>query len=184
MTESVNDLLLHVEDGSCDGSLVWHARLNEGKLLGSPLKYAFPGANIFSNGYSLAQLNQVFALGGNLAVGPAWEEHADYIRSLVELKRELKDALIYGRMLPPLHTTSPDVVATAFEGEKNIVMNVVNTGLTDVTTEIYLPAELAHTNWHAPLTGAQAKVTTSPSQLSFPVSLHPGELQIWLPQGQ
>ncbi|MCZ7544950.1 MAG: DUF6259 domain-containing protein [Anaerolineae bacterium] len=183
MTESTSDLLLPVEDGSCDGSLVWHGPLNGHRLLGSPLKYAFPEANIFSNGYTLAQLNQVFALGGNLAVGPRWEEHADYIRTLVALKRERKDALIYGQMLPSPRTTSPDVVAAAFRGERNAVVTVVNTGVAEIGAEVQLPAELAFLSWRSPLTGARVQVDAKSPVRTLSVTLRPGELQVWLGEG-
>ncbi|MDI7276335.1 MAG: DUF6259 domain-containing protein, partial [Anaerolineae bacterium] len=177
MTESTSDLLLPVEDGSCDGSLVWMAPFHGGRLLGSPLKYAFPGANVFTNGYTLAQLNQTFALGANLAVGPAWEEHADHIRSLVQLKRRLGDALIYGRILPPLRTSHPEVVATAFEGGRSAAITVVNTGPVEAPARIGLPAGWEGRGWRSALGPEKAETAAVDGCLS--VTLLPGQLQVW-----
>jgi hypothetical protein len=179
MTESVCDLLLPVEDGSSDGSFAWGMQLNGGRIVGSPLKYAFPDANIFTNGVTLAHLNQSFALGCNLAVGPAWEEHAGYIRTLAHLKREMKDALVYGRMLPPLRPASPDVVATAFVGEQNLVVAVVNTAAGNVSTAIPLPVEIAQGEWQLALAAESTKATQALAEGALQVTLQPAELQVW-----
>ncbi len=181
VTESTSDLLLPVEDGSCDGSLVWAAAYHRGQLLGSPLKYGFPGANVFTNGYTLAHLNQVFALGLNLAVGPAWEEHAGYIRTLVEAKRRLADSLIYGRILPPLHANAPEVVATAFEGARSAVIAATNTGSLEASAAIRLPAEWEGSRWHAVVGAGDARVTAADGLISL--VLAPGELQVWEREG-
>ena len=177
MTESGSDLLLPVEDGSCDGSLVWAAAYHRGRLLGSPLKYGFPAANVFTNGYTLAHLNQVFALGLNLAVGPAWEEQAGYIRTLVEAKRRLADSMIYGRVLPPLHSDAPDVVATAFEGAASAVIAATNTGSLQTAAAVRLPAQWEGSRWHAVVGAGDAHVAAANGSLSL--LLAPGELQVW-----
>ena len=41
-------------------------------MLASPIRYAMPNANFFVNGGNLGGLNQVFAAGHNLALGPFW----------------------------------------------------------------------------------------------------------------
>ncbi len=178
MTESVSDLLLPVIDGSCDGSFVWGLQVNGGPVQSSPLKYAFPEANVFTNGWTLAHLNLAFGLGWNLAVGPPWEEHAGYIRRLVRLKREYKDALIYGRVLPQLQTSSPEVVATGFVGEENTVLTVVNTSAGELSTTIALPAEIAQGTWQ-PLLGGDGAQAPSTAGGMLLLVLQPGELQVW-----
>jgi len=176
MTESSCDLLLPYEDGASDGSFVWHLGLNEGKLLGSPYRYAYPNLNVFSNGHSKAQLNQIVALGGNMAIGPRWGELEEYIAQLAALKREYKDALVYGRSAVPLKTSSRNVVAVAYSGERHCVVHAVNVGDAGTLAEIDMPTTEPDLEWHSPHS-SQGRIPVH-GQLS--VDLAAGELKTWV----
>src|SRR5580692_3563450 len=75
-----------------------------GRLLTSPVRYALPQVNIFSNGQDLNQLNRVFATGHGLALcGKSFPnfmaDNARYIRNLVVARRRLPSALVRGKQV-------------------------------------------------------------------------------------
>ena len=176
MTESSCDLLLPFEDGACDGSFIWHAALNADRLLGSPYKTAYPRAAIFSNGHTLSQMNQVYAHGANLAIGPGWKDHADDILQLVEMKRRYRDALIDTREITSLPTSCPEIVANAFLGAEQQVVLVVNLGAGKQAAMVRIPSLIGGSEWIAPLSGERQAVRDR--QLS--VNLPGGGLQVWV----
>jgi hypothetical protein len=68
-------LPFHWDGGSAADLSPWNTSLfaeDQGKLLASPIRYAMPNANFFVNGSNLGGLNQVFAAGHSLALGPFW----------------------------------------------------------------------------------------------------------------
>ncbi len=71
---NTGQLTFHWDGGSAADLSPWNTLFKEdqGKLLASPIRYAMPNANFFVNGGNLGGLNQVFAAGHNLALGPFW----------------------------------------------------------------------------------------------------------------
>jgi hypothetical protein len=166
LTESFNQLLLQHIDGALDASFAWHFDLNGGRLVSSPGRYAFPQANIFSNGRDLNQLNQVYVAGYNLALGPIWLEHADYIRKLLETRQRYGDALVYGKQRYQPSTGNEDVAAYFFEGSQTQVITVVNIGENDYQGPLKLEMNSA-AQWQDVLSGE--RFTVGPDGLSLSV---------------
>lgn len=71
---NTGQLPFHWDGGSAADLSPWGPTFKEdgGMMLASPIRYAMPNANFFVNGGNLGGLNQVFAAGHNLALGPFW----------------------------------------------------------------------------------------------------------------
>ncbi len=119
--------------------LLWSGNLGW-TLLTSPIRYATPLINVFSNGTDLNELNQVFAVGHNLALctnsGSIWiQANAAYIQQLVQARRDLASALVHGAQIYQLQVVGDQgntVEVYAYTGSPNVVnvLNASNTGFT------------------------------------------------------
>ena len=125
---------------------------NQYRLIAAPARYAIPELNIFSNGLSIGELHQVYAAGYGLALCSNWPgsfmfDSADHIRKLVETRGQYKDALIYGNQTHQPQTSNSAAVAYYFQGVLNRVVTLVNTAITDQTTDLILPSSDANSMW-------------------------------------
>jgi hypothetical protein len=122
-------------------------------LSGSPVRYAMPEAHWFSNGTNLNQLHQVYAAGhglalcGNHANGGFMYEHAEHIRNLVDLRRNYRDALIYGAQTYQPGTGTDAVIAYRYHGEQHDILTVVNIAAIDMTVDLALSEQDHNTAW-------------------------------------
>jgi hypothetical protein len=108
------------------------------QLLTSPVRYALPQVNIFSNGQdhkgqdlvgALNRLNQIFATGHGLALCANWfpnfiSNNAPYIKSLVQARQNLASALVYGRQVASQDIVGNDGslgVAYSYSGSPPVV---------------------------------------------------------------
>lgn len=77
----------------------WLAGQNHCRVLASPVRLGIPEANIYSKGKNRNEMNQIFAAGHNLALANLHFPEASYIRQLVRIRQQFKDALLYGHQL-------------------------------------------------------------------------------------
>ena len=54
-------------------------------------------------------------------------DHAPHIRKLLDVRRELSDAMVYGEQLYQPRTSEPSVAAYYFRGDRKEVITIVNT---------------------------------------------------------
>jgi len=141
MGESTSGALGRVWDGGLSADFAWLAKQNQNKLVGSPARYAMPELNIFSNGRDRNEFHQVFAAGLQLALLNANLPDADYVRKLVKIRQEYKDALIYGKQLYQPFTGDDDVVAYYYRGAASAVVTVVNLAASPYAGHLSLRSE-------------------------------------------
>jgi len=140
-------------DGGLSADFAWMAAINQQKILGSPVRYGAPEVNFMSNGRNLNELNQIFAAGHSLALCDAQLPWAAYIKPLVHIRQEYKDALIYGKQAYQPATGDKDVAAYYYEGSKNRLITAVNTSAQrHYTGSLTLPAAEAGSTWQDLLT--------------------------------
>ena len=147
-----------------------------GRLLTSPVRYALPQVNIFSNGQDLNQLNQVFATGHGLALCANWfpnfmADNAQYIRNLVTARLELASALVYGQQVGQQDLTGSDGslgVAYLYSGSPPVVI-VLNPNAT-VFNGTVAPDSLMQsgTRWQDWMTQEEFTVTPSGLNITIP----------------
>jgi len=114
------------------GVINWREVMNQGRIVSSPVRYASSRMNWFSNGHNIMELNQIYAAGHNLALCSNWpgtfiNDKAAYIKTLVQLRQQHKDALIYGQQEYQPVTGSPDTAAYLYRGRKEVILTIVNT---------------------------------------------------------
>jgi hypothetical protein len=149
-----------------------------GSLLTSPIRYALPQINVFSNGTDLNELNQVFAVGHNLALctnyGSNWiQANAAYIQKLVQARRDLASALVHGSQTYQLDVHGDqggDVVVYSYTGTPNVV-NVLNASTTSTQFSGTVPVHALMqpgTSWRDRLSGDLFKVTPAGLPITVP----------------
>ena len=113
---------------------VWneYREMNGHRLLASPVRYGLPKVLFFSNGHDLNELHQVYAAGHSLALCKYWSitamhDHAPHIKKLLDLRRELRDAMVYGSQVYQPRTNAAAVAAYYFRGDRMEVITIVNT---------------------------------------------------------
>jgi glycosidase len=121
-----------------------------------------PTMNVFTNGRTLSELNQVFAAGHHLALLNANLPDADYIRKLVKIRQEYKDALIHGRQVFQPSTGTDTVSAYYYRGSTSEVITVSNHGAADYAGELALDAAQGNSEWKD-LLGMEALHATNTS---------------------
>ncbi|MCZ7544948.1 MAG: DUF6259 domain-containing protein [Anaerolineae bacterium] len=178
MTESHNELLAQHVDGALDATFAWLYDLNGGQLLASPVRYALPEANIYSAGRNLNQLNQVFAAGHSLALAPHWLPDADYIRRLVEIRHDYRDALVYGWQAYQPDTGSDVVGACFYEGAQTQIITVVNIAKRPYEGALTLRASEAGAQWRDLLTGDTFSTGSDQGPADLPLAVPPESLRI------
>ena len=154
MGESTSGALSRYWDGGLSADFAWLAAQNQRRMIGSPVRYGIPEVNIFTNGRNLNELNQVFAAGHSLALLNANLPNAEYIRKLVRIRQEYKDALIHGRQVGQPKTGNDSVPAYYYRGSIHHVVTVVNTVANPYSGDIMIgPASERQSNWLNLLTG-------------------------------
>lgn len=147
-----------------------------GRLLTSPVRYALPQVNIFSNGQDLNQLNQVFATGYGLALCaksfPNFiADNAQYIRNLVVARRELASALVHGQQVGQQDLTGSDGslgVAYLYSGSPPVVI-VLNPNATVFNGTVAPDALMqSGTRWQDQMTQEEFTVTPSGLNITIP----------------
>lgn len=151
LTESFNDLLSPHVDGSLDATFAWGRERNGDRLLASPVRFLLPQINVYSNGRDLNQLNQVFAAGHGLALGPFSLPDADYIRRLVTIRQQYKDTLVYGPQVYQPETGNDSVAAYFYQGPSPLV-TAVNSADIAYAGALRLRAAQGGTRWRDLLT--------------------------------
>ena len=156
MCEGVNgEMGMHLDGGS-SFDFVWSSADNYGRITASPVRYGKPQINFFTNGTTMNHLIQVYAAGQSLALNYKWNEHAGFIKKLLDIRRTYKDAMIYGRQSQP-ETGNMRVAAYYYAGECNRVITIVNVDEKNHTVNIKLNAEDAGSIWLEALTGEEYK---------------------------
>jgi len=82
--------------GGLTADFAWLKGVNHGRIVASPVRYGIPEINFITNGRNLNELQQVFAAGHNLALSDDDLPSAAYVKKLVNIRQQYKDALIYG----------------------------------------------------------------------------------------
>ena len=134
-------------DGGFSGDFLWGKTVSDPRILASPVRYGMPEANLYINGSTLSELKQCYAAGYNMALSYYWEGNQAYIRKLVELRQNYKDALIYGEQEYQPETTNCSVVAYSYRGNKNTVITALNLSTTVYSETLSLSQEYANTKW-------------------------------------
>ena len=128
------------------GMLAGQRWRNQFRILASPVRYGLPHVNFISNGLDMNELHQIFAAGHPLALCWNWHPRAgysggpdvfmrrqperDHIKQLLEVRRNLKNGLVYGRQTYQPDTGDDDVAAYYYEGTAQCVLTAVNTSTT------------------------------------------------------
>lgn len=114
------------------------------RLTASPVRYGIPEVRMFGNGWTLNGLHQFFAAGHGLALCSNYEgggfmfDYAAHIKQLVEIRKNYRDALIYGAQINQPSTDNPMVIAYQYQGRVNRILTIVNISNTNVGTNISL----------------------------------------------
>lgn len=139
--ENTSGALPRHADGGLAADFAWLAVQNQHRVTASPVRYGIPEANIYSNGKDRNQMNQIFAAGHSLALADLHLPEAAYIRRLVRIRQEYKDALIHGKQAFQPHTGSDEVAAYFYRGAANKIITVVNTSASDYSGNLELGQE-------------------------------------------
>jgi Domain of unknown function (DUF6259) len=132
--------------------------MNENRLLASPVRYGFPEVLFFSNGHDLNELHQVYAAGHSLALCSHWcdasmHDDALHIKQLLDVRRELRDAMVYGKQVYQPRTSEPSVAAYYFRGNRKEVITIVNTDEADHDISLEMMASERDSMWRDRLNG-------------------------------
>lgn len=179
LTEGGNELMMQYADGYLDATFAWMRELNQDRLLASPIRYAYPPANYYSNGRTLAQLNQVFAAGHNLALDPRWLPDAEHVRQLVKLRRDWADALIDGRQHQLVHDVHALTAAYLYEGKDRLVLTAVNASEERVDLTIPIPLRWGELDWHNALDEADRPQRDESDQAVLTAQIDAGGIRIF-----
>ena len=146
ISESGSGPFIYHNDGGFTADYCW-AQSGNGVLLSSPTKYGLPHANLFSGGLSMNAMNQIYAAGFGFQLSDFWLSSSKEIKPLLDIRREYKDALIYGDQAYQPATDSECVAAYYYQGSENAVVTVVNAGDEKVEGSIELRVDEANTVW-------------------------------------
>lgn len=179
LAETGSGQCLSVTDGGWTADFAWFKLNSEGTILESPLKYAQPQANLFSNGATMSELRQVFAAGYGLCVCDfyIWEANMEEIRTLVELRKTYADALVYGEVPFAPVISEAGVGSSYFRGTDHEILTAVNTKNTDLKASVDLGAAFAGVSFENLLTGT---VYTADSEGVVSLELSAEELVVLL----
>jgi len=156
-------------------------QVNRGRIIASPVRFGFPQVNFMSNGTNLSELNQIFAAGHSLALcgnfAGSWiNESQDYIRSLVQIRQNFRDALIYGQQSYQPATGDPSVAAYFYHGILSRIITIVNTSQSDYAGTVSLAMNETNSSWDDLLSGEKF-VADSQARIAG-VTLPPGGLRV------
>ncbi len=166
--------------------------VNRGRIIASPVRFGFPQVNFMSNGANRSELNQIFAAGHSLALCGNYEPFTDpngvlqrswindnqaYIKSLVQIRQNFKDALIYGQQSYQPLTDDPLVVAYFYHGFKNRIITIVNTSQALYCGTVSLAMNEANSSWDDLLSVGEKFVADSQARIGG-VTLPPGGLRV------
>ena len=140
---------------------------NQSRILASPVRYGMPHVTFISNGLDMNELHQIYAAGHPLALCCNWHsnpDNPDYrgqdvfmhgeaerarIKHLLDVRTNLKDALVYGRQTYQPATGDDDVAAYFYEGTSRSVLTVVNTSTsTNYSGHLALRPSEANRLWY------------------------------------
>jgi len=141
------------ENGGSSADFVWGSPANEGRIIASPVRYGMPAAHFFSNGYNINQTIQVYAAGHQLALNYKWEASAPFIKRLLDLRRQYKDAMVYGKQAYQPNTGTMRVGAYFYKGALYNVITIANVDSADRTINMRLAKTEGNTAWQDMLTG-------------------------------
>jgi hypothetical protein len=165
--------------------------VNRGRIIASPVRFGFPQVNFISNGTNISELNQIFAAGHSLALcgnykafadpNGVWPESwiaasQDYIRSLVQIRQNFRDALIYGQQSYQPATGDPSVAAYFYHGTLSRIITIVNTSQSDYAGTVSLATNETNSSWDDLLSGEKF-VADSQARIAG-VTLPPGGLRV------
>ena len=159
MCESVSGGLWQYADGGFSSDFSKTSAQYENRIIASPVRYGMPQVNIFSNGTTMNHLVQVFAAGHSLALNYKWDEHAGFIKKLLDIRRMYGDALIQGKQ-KPLDIGNLNAAAYYYMGESQTAIVIVNTHTKACRLEIGLPEIVSGSEWTDVLTGEVFEVGT------------------------
>jgi hypothetical protein len=173
--ETTSGPIARVWDGglSADFSRQWGPhRAPTTKLVAAPVRYGLPQVNFMSNGLNINELHQIFAAGENLALCCNWpgtfmNQHASEIRSLVGIRRQYKDALIYGEQAYQPQTDDVNLAAYFYAGTDHQIITVVNTSDAAYAGALTLRTSEANTAWQDLVGGSSSTANGT----SLPVRL-------------
>ncbi len=171
----------HVDGGfSGDFEFDWLKNANQEKIIASPVRYAMPNVNYYSNGRTLGELHQVYAAGHNLALcSPCiprgtnnnfMDINRSHIKNLLDTRRTYKDALIYGQQQYQPKPNRPEVVAYYYQGSQNQIITLVNTSQYSQNVTLTLDNDPSDSPWIDVLT----QETFTSSGQSLPVRIGGG----------
>jgi hypothetical protein len=141
MTENMGGPVPRHVDGSVSSDLSTTLfRIHDafdGHIVATPTRFGRKSANIFSNGTSLREMNEVFAAGHGLALANNWptnaapalafiQNSAAYIKKLVILRRAHAMALVDGDQTD-LADSSVNLIARQYLGGGDRIVTLVNT---------------------------------------------------------
>lgn len=163
-------------DGGLSADFAWQIEDNKGRIVASPVRYGNPHVNFFSNGKNLNQFNQIYASGHNIALAYYQMEHVNYIADLLDIRRNYKDAMIYGKQIYQPWCDNEEATAYRYQGTDNemlIMLNVSET--TPMNGEfVLLPAD-KDKQWKCIFGDAPCAFKDGKAK----VSLKPGEMIIF-----
>lgn len=169
LSESAGGPLPAYNDGGWASQNVWGKTTDIGVIVASPVRYASPTVNFITNGNNLNELNQVFAAGFSLALNDVWDADKDYISELVKIRRDYKDAMVYGQQAYQPETGSTYTVAYYYDGTDNVVIPVVNAVAAAYSGTVQLDAAEAGQVYTDLLTGNKYTVSNDGTiELSIP----------------
>lgn len=146
ISESGSGPFIYHNDGGFTADFCW-AQSGDGILLSSPTKYGLPHANMFSGGLTMNEMNQVYAAGFGFQLSDYWLSSNKEIKPLLDIRREYKDALIYGKQVYQPATDNEYVAAYYYKGSDNSVVTIVNAGNMKVAGLVTLRIDDAGTTW-------------------------------------
>ncbi len=155
LSESAGGPLPAYNDGGWAAQNTWGDTAQTGAIWASPVRYAYSSAevNFITNGNDLNGLNQVFAAGFSLALSDYWDDNKAYISQLVNIRKEYKDALVYGKQAYQPTTATTDVIAYCYEGTDNMLIPIVNSSDAAYSGAVALNADQAGQTFTDLLTG-------------------------------
>ncbi|MGM9564346.1 MAG: DUF6259 domain-containing protein [Faecousia sp.] len=155
LAETGSGECLSVTDGGWTADFAWFNLNSAGVILESPLKYAQPQSNLYSNGGTMNELHQVFAAGYGLCLCDysPWEQNMEEIRTLVELRKTYMDAFVYGTVPFAPEVSEDGVGSSYFKGAENEIVTVVNTKEDMTEVNVGLGAEFSGVSFEDLLTG-------------------------------
>ncbi len=167
--ENASGALPRHSHGGLAADFAWLAGQNQHRVTASPVRYGIPEANIYSNGKDRNQMNQIFAAGHSLALANLHLPEAEYIRPLVQIRQQYKDALIYGKQAYQPRTGNADVAAYFYQGAVNKIVTVVNTSANDYSGNLDLSQQHG-SSWKDLLSNQM--LTASADKLPIDVPAH------------